>query len=67
LCTVRIDGTKYDDDLVIGQSVVRKCEKPASRKFRAQFGHTPLSVEEAIPENAAGWSLAPERPAACPS
>jgi hypothetical protein len=34
---------------VIDRGTVHKRKKKASKKFRAAFGHTPLSVEEKIP------------------
>ena len=46
---LRIDGVLYDHDVVIDRGEVRKRKKKASRKFRAEFGHTPLSLEEKIP------------------
>jgi hypothetical protein len=47
--SIRIDGTTYDHDVVIDRGVVRKREKKPSKKFRDNFGHTPLSIEERIP------------------
>jgi hypothetical protein len=47
--SIRIDGVSYDYDVVIDRGAVRKRKKKASRKFREDFGHTPLSLEEAIP------------------
>ena len=46
--SIRIDGVTYERDLVIDRGKVRKRKKP-SRKFREEFGHTPVSVEEKIP------------------
>jgi hypothetical protein len=46
---IRIDGVAYDYDVVIDQGQIRKRKKKASKKFRDQFGHTPLSLEESIP------------------
>jgi hypothetical protein len=46
---IRIDGVEYDYDVVIDQGQIRKRKKKASKKFREQFGHTPLSLEEDIP------------------
>jgi hypothetical protein len=40
--SVRIDGTTYDYDVVIDCGDVRKRKKKPSRKYRDQFGHTPL-------------------------
>ena len=47
--TLRIDGCTYEQDVVIDRGEVRKRKKTPSRKFRDEFGHTPLSIEEKIP------------------
>lgn len=47
--SIRIDGTTYDHDVVIDHGEVRKREKKPSKKFRDNFGHTPLSINERIP------------------
>src|SRR4030088_1196865 len=47
--SIRIDGTTYEHDVVIDRGHVGKRKKKPSQKFRAAFGHTPLSVEEEIP------------------
>ena len=47
--TLRIDGSTYDQDVVIDCGEIRKRKKTPSRKFRDEFGHTPLSIEEKIP------------------
>ena len=47
--TLRIDGRRYEQDVVIDRGEVRKRKKTPSRKFRDEFGHTPLSIEEKIP------------------
>jgi hypothetical protein len=47
--TLRIDGRTYEQDVVIDRGEVRKRKKTPSRKFRDEFGHTPLSIEEKIP------------------
>jgi hypothetical protein len=47
--SIRIDGVSWDKDVVIDRGEVRKRRKGPSKAFRAQFGHTPLSVEEDIP------------------
>ncbi|WP_263415964.1 hypothetical protein [Terriglobus albidus] len=46
---LRIDGRTYEQDVVIDHGEVRKRKKAPSRKFRDEFGHTPLSIEEKIP------------------
>jgi hypothetical protein len=35
--------------VVIDRGALRKRKKAPSRKFRDEFGHTPLSIEEKIP------------------
>jgi hypothetical protein len=47
--SIGIDGTTYEDDVVIDGGEIRLRKKKPSKKFRDQFGHTPLSVEEEIP------------------
>ena len=47
--SIQVDGVKYDYDLVIDRGTIRKRKKKPSQRFRNQFGHTPLSVEEKIP------------------
>ena len=47
--TLRIDGSRYEQDLVLDRGEIRKRKKKPSRKFRDEFGHTPLSREEKIP------------------
>ena len=47
--SVRIDGVAYEHDVVIDCGEVRRRKKKASKKFRDEFGHTPLSLAEKIP------------------
>jgi hypothetical protein len=47
--SLRIDGVTHDHDVVIDRGEVRRRKKKPSKKFRDEFGHTPLSVEEKIP------------------
>jgi hypothetical protein len=47
--SIRIDGTTYEYDVVIDRGQIRKRKKKPSKKFRDEFGHTPLSIEEEIP------------------
>jgi hypothetical protein len=47
--SIRIDGTTYENDVVIDRGEIRKRKKKPSRKYREAFGHTPLSIEEEIP------------------
>jgi hypothetical protein len=47
--TLRIDGSTYEQDVVIDCGEIRKRKKAPSKRFRDEFGHTPLSIEEKIP------------------
>jgi hypothetical protein len=47
--TLRIDGSAYEQDLVIDRGEIHNRKKMPSKKFRDEFGHTPLSIEEEIP------------------
>jgi hypothetical protein len=47
--SIRIDGTTFENDVVIDRGEIRKRKKKSSKKFRGDFGHTPLSIEEDIP------------------
>jgi hypothetical protein len=47
--SLEIDGSTYEHDVVIDHGEIRKRKKKPSKKFRDDFGHTPLSIEEEIP------------------
>jgi hypothetical protein len=47
--SIKIDGITYNHDVIIDRGEVHKRKKKPSKKFRDDFGHTPLSVEERIP------------------
>jgi len=47
--SIYIDGNSCGHDIVLDQGEIRRRKKKASKKFREQFGHTPLSIEEDIP------------------
>ena len=47
--TIRIDGQTYEQDVVIDRGEVKLRKKKPSKRFREEFGHTPLSIEEKIP------------------
>src|SRR5262249_34129507 len=47
--SIRSDGVTYEHDVVIDRGDVRKRKKKPSKKFRDEFGHTPVSIEEKIP------------------
>jgi hypothetical protein len=42
--TLRIDSNTYEEDVVIDRGEIRKRKKSPSKKFRNEFGHTPLSI-----------------------
>ena len=48
---IEIDGATYERDVVIDRGRIRKRKKKPSKRFREEFGHTTLSVEEKIPWN----------------
>jgi hypothetical protein len=47
--SLQIDGEEYAKDVILDRGVIRRRKKKASRRFREQFGHTPLSLKEDIP------------------
>jgi hypothetical protein len=47
--SIQIEGNTYEYDVIIDHCEIRKREKKPSKKFREQFGHTPLSIKEEIP------------------
>ena len=47
--SIKIDGVSYKHDVVIDRGKIRKRRTKPSKKFREEFGHTPVSVEEEIP------------------
>jgi hypothetical protein len=47
--TLRIDGSTYEQDVVIDRGEIRNRKKAPSKRFRDGFRHTPLSIEEKIP------------------
>jgi len=46
---IEVEGKRYTHDVVIDAGRVSKRVKKASKTYRGQFGHTPLSVDEEIP------------------
>jgi hypothetical protein len=47
--SIRIDGETYEQDVVIDRGEVRLRNKKPSKRYRDEFGHTPLSIDEKIP------------------
>ena len=46
---IEVDGERYERDVVIDRGRLKMRKKKPSKAFRAEFDHTPLSVEEKIP------------------
>ncbi len=46
---IEIEGRRYAFDVVIEAGRVEKRRKKPSKRYRAKFGHTPLSANERIP------------------
>lgn len=49
--SIKVNGVKYEDDIIIDNRVVSKRKKSASRDQRAKYGHTPITPAENIPWN----------------
>jgi hypothetical protein len=49
---IEIDGERFDHDVVIKKGRIRKRKKGPSKHLRAEYGHTPLTADEAIPWSA---------------
>jgi hypothetical protein len=47
--SIEINGAAYNHDVVIDRGEIRQRNKKPSKKFRDEYGHTPVSLEEAIP------------------
>jgi hypothetical protein len=46
---IEVDGLEYEHDIVIDRGQVRRRKKKPSRRYRDQFGHTPVSADEELP------------------
>ena len=46
---IEIEDRRYTSDVVIEAGRVEKRHKKPSKRYRDEFGHTPLSAEERIP------------------
>ncbi len=49
---VEIDGQRYDRDVVVESGKVRRRKKGPSKPQKGEYGHTPLTADEAIPWSA---------------
>ncbi len=47
--SIRIDGITYKHDIVLDRGEISKRKKRASKKYRNETGHMPLSLKEKIP------------------
>jgi hypothetical protein len=47
--SIEVEGREYENDIVIEGGRVRKRKKKPSKRYRDEFGHTPLSAEEELP------------------
>lgn len=47
--SIKIDGVSYKHDVLSTGGKIRQRRKKPSKKFREEFGHIPVSVEEEIP------------------
>jgi hypothetical protein len=46
---IEIEGVRHTHDVVIDGGAVSKRGKKPSKAYKAQYGHTPLSADEALP------------------
>jgi hypothetical protein len=49
---IEIDGQRFDHDVVIEAGHIQPRKKGPSKRRQAEYGHTPLTADEAIP-----WSV----------
>ena len=49
---IEIDGRSFDHDVIVEEGRVRRRKKGPSKRYRSEFGHTPLTPDEAIPWSA---------------
>ena len=47
--SIHIDGDSCVHDIVLDRGNIRRRKKKTSKRFREEFGHTPLSIKEDIP------------------
>lgn len=46
---LEVEGRQYEHDVIIDAGQVRKRRKGPSKRYRDQYGHTPLSADEDLP------------------
>jgi len=49
---IEVDGERFDHDVVIEKGRIRKRKKGPSKRYRGEYGHTPLTADEKIPWSA---------------
>lgn len=47
--SIDVEGRRYERDVVIDAGRVRERRKKPSKRYRAEYGHTPLSAQEELP------------------
>ena len=47
--SIEVEGREYENDIVIEGGRVRERKKKPSKRYRDEFGHTPLSADEELP------------------
>ena len=47
--SIEVEGREYENDIVIEGGRVRERKKKPSKRYRDEFGHTPLSAHEKLP------------------
>jgi hypothetical protein len=47
--SIEVEGQKYENDIVIDRGRIRKRKKKPSKRYRDEYGHTPLSADEELP------------------
>lgn len=47
--SIEIDGSVHENDVIVDRGKIKKRKKKASKPFRDEYGHTPISIDEAIP------------------
>ena len=46
---LEVEGQRFEHDVIVDAGQVRKRRKGPSKRYRDQYGHTPLSADEDIP------------------
>lgn len=47
--SLTVDGRAYGFDLILDRGEISKRRKKASKQYRSEYGHTPLSAAEKLP------------------